>query len=64
MEDKKFYSVEECATAWGCSYHTAYNYVTEGKVRAIKMGHFWRVPAEEVKYVLKYGTRKTRVNNK
>lgn len=44
MEDTlKIYTLEEVQTLLKVTQRTIYNYIKEGKLKAVKIGKYWRV---------------------
>lgn len=53
--EQKYISLRKLATILGISKTYAHKLVTEGKIKAIKVGTIWRVPLEEVERVTREG---------
>ena len=51
-EIKKFYSLEEIADMLQVTKRTLYNYIYSGKLRATKVGKYWRVSPESLQTFL------------
>lgn len=47
MEDK-FYSIDEVAEILGLSSQTIRKLVKEGRIKAIRLGHAYRIPMESI----------------
>ncbi|HAA80520.1 MAG TPA: DNA-binding protein [Thermoanaerobacter sp.] len=50
---EKFYTPEEIAENLKVSRKTIYNWIQDGHLKAVKIGHFWRIPESELKRLLK-----------
>lgn len=48
MTEIKLYTVEEIAELLKLSKRTIYSYIHAGELEAVKVGRFWRVPAENL----------------
>lgn len=48
---KETYTLKELAKRWNISYLNLFNMVKKGKIKAFRVGHQWRVKAEEVQRV-------------
>ena len=48
MTEIKVYTLDEVAEILKVTKRTLYTYVKEGKLKAIKMGKYWRVTAESL----------------
>lgn len=44
----KYYSTEEIAEMYNLKPVTIRNWITRGKLKAIKLGHLWRISEEEL----------------
>jgi len=49
---EKFYTPEEIANNLKVSRKTVYNWIQEGRLKAVKIGHFWRIPESELNRLL------------
>lgn len=56
MEDIKVYTLDEVADILKVTKRTLYNYVKAGKLPAVKMGKYWRVPAESLQAFISTGS--------
>lgn len=50
---EKFYTPEEVAANLKVSRKTVYNWIQEGRLKAVKIGHFWRISESELNRLLK-----------
>lgn len=57
---EKYYTPEEIAANLKVSRKTIYNWIREGRLKAVKIGHFWRVSESELNRLLK-GEKKERI---
>lgn len=48
MEDR-FYTIDEVAELLGLSSQTIRKLVKEGRIKAIRLGHAYRIPMESIK---------------
>lgn len=56
MEEIKIYSLKEVEKILQVSQRTLYNYIKTGKLKAVKMGKYWRVSHESLKDFTEHGT--------
>jgi len=56
MADIKVYTLDEVAEILKVTRRTLYTYVNEGKLRAVKMGKYWRVSEEALRAFISTGT--------
>lgn len=56
MEDIKVYTLEEVADILKVTKRSLYNYIQAGKLKAIKVGRYWRVSEESLKAFISNGT--------
>lgn len=56
MADIKVYTLDEVADILKVTKRTLYNYVKAGKLPAVKMGKYWRVPAESLQAFISTGS--------
>ena len=56
MADIKVYTLEEVADILKVTRRTLYTYVKSGKLRAVKMGKYWRVSEEALRAFISTGT--------
>mgnify|MGYP000901328372 CR=1 FL=1 len=50
---EKFYTPEEVAANLKVSRKTVYNWIQVGRLKAVKIGHFWRISESELSRLLK-----------
>lgn len=43
MTEKKVYTIDELVQMLQVTRRTIYNYIKEGKIKAVKIGKYWRV---------------------
>ena len=48
MVEDKFYSIDEVAEILGLSSQTIRKLVKEGRIKAIRLGHAYRIPMESI----------------
>lgn len=53
----KVYTIEELVEILHVTRRTLYNYIKGGSLKAVKMGKYWRVTAEELERFLSTGTK-------
>lgn len=51
------YSLKEAEEIFNVSRRTLYRWIDEGKIKAVKLGGRWRIPAEEVREIRAKGTQ-------
>lgn len=56
MADMRVYTIEELVTLLHVTRRTIYNYIKEGKLKAVKMGKYWRVTQKQLDDFLSTGT--------
>ena len=56
---EKYYTPEEIAANLKVSRKTIYNWIREGRPKAVKIGHFWRVSESELNRLLKGEKKET-----
>ncbi len=56
MAEIKVYTLEEVQAILKVTRRTIYNYIKEGKLKAVKMGKYWRVSHEALQEFVKNGT--------
>ena len=56
MTDIKVYTLDEVADILKVTRRTLYTYVRDGKLKAVKMGKYWRVSEEVLKTFVSTGT--------
>lgn len=52
MGIEKIYTIGELTQLLQVTQRTIYNYIKSGKLKAVKMGKYWRVTEEELKNFL------------
>ncbi|MHA1330914.1 MAG: helix-turn-helix domain-containing protein [Candidatus Hodarchaeales archaeon] len=52
---KEFYTLNDIAELLGLNWRTVQRYVKDGRIKAIKVGRQWRIPAEEYARIKKEG---------
>ena len=57
MEAPKVYTIEEVAEILHMTRRSIYSYVKEGKLKAVKMGRFWRVSQKNLEEFIDRGTK-------
>lgn len=57
-ETMKVYTIEELETLLNVTRRTLYTYIKEGKLKAIKMGKYWRVRGDQLDAFLSSDTGK------
>ncbi|MBP1920959.1 helix-turn-helix domain-containing protein [Youngiibacter multivorans] len=50
--DIKFYDIKEVAAILGVTPRTVQTYITDGKIKAMKIGNKWKVKEEDLKKYL------------
>lgn len=50
---EKFYTPEEIASTLKVTRKTVYNWIQEGRLKAVRAGHFWRIAESELNRFLK-----------
>jgi len=58
---EKLYTPEEVAVNLKVSRKTIYNWIQEGRLKAVKIGHFWRISESELNRLLKGEEQKQEV---
>lgn len=48
MEEKKVYTLDEIAELLHITKRTLYNYTKSGKLKAVKIGKYWRVTQDNL----------------
>ena len=51
-EKMKVYTIEELVEVLQVTRRTIYNYLKEGKLKAVKMGKYWRVTEKQLEEFL------------
>ncbi len=49
---ERLYTPEEVALNLKVSRKTVYNWIKEGRLQAVKVGHFWRISETELRRLL------------
>lgn len=49
---EKYYTPEEIADNFKVNRKTVYNWIQSGKLKAVKIGHFWRISETELNRLL------------
>lgn len=57
-ETMKVYTLEELVDLLKVTKRTLYNYIKEGKLKAVKMGKYWRVTQKQLDAFLNDGEAK------
>lgn len=55
MDALKIYTLEECSNILKVTKRTLYNYIKNGKLKAVKMGKYWRVPEQVLQEFIEQG---------
>lgn len=53
---KEFYLSKELAEVLRIDERAITRYIRAGKIKAVKVGNYWRIPAEEYNRIIKNGT--------
>jgi len=56
MAEIKVYTIDELVQLLRVTRRTIYNYIKEGKLKAVKMGKYWRVTEKALEQFLSIGT--------
>ena len=56
MADIKVYTLEEVCDILSITKRTVYNYIKDGKLKAFKMGKYWRVTEESFRDFIGHDT--------
>lgn len=57
MEAPKVYTVEEVMNIMHLTKRTVYSYLRSGKLKAVKIGKYWRISQENLEEFIKNGTK-------
>lgn len=57
-DDLKLYTIDEITEILKVTQRTVYNYISNGDLKAIKIGKYWRVKHTDLEAFLANGTRK------
>jgi len=60
----RLYSLGDAEQVLGISHRTIQNYITDGSIKATKIGGRWRITEEELKRVATEGTHDTGTKSK
>lgn len=58
-ETMKVYTLEELVDLLKVTKRTLYNYIKSGRLKAVKMGKYWRVTQKQLDAFLSEGERET-----
>ena len=58
MAEMRVYTIEELVTLLHVTRRTIYTYIKEGKLKAVKMGKYWRVTQRQLEDFLSTGSEK------
>lgn len=56
MTEKKVYTVDELVQMLQVTSRTIYSYIRNGKLKAVKMGKYWRITDKALEEFLSKGT--------
>lgn len=56
MEEIRVYTLNEVRDILKVTQRTIYNYIKGGKLKAVKIGKYWRVSHEDLQEFVKKGT--------
>ncbi len=57
MAELKVYTIEEVVNLLHVTRRTVYSYIKEGKLKAVKIGKYWRVTEKNLEDFLSKGTK-------
>lgn len=57
MADLKVYTLDEVRELLHVTRRTVYNYIREGKLKAVKIGKYWRITQKNLEDFLSKGTK-------
>ena len=57
MAELKVYTIEEVVQLLHVTRRTIYTYIKEGKLKAVKIGKYWRVTQKNLEEFLSTGTK-------
>lgn len=60
----KVYTLQEVADILQITRRTVYTYLKDGKLKAVKIGKFWRVSEENLEEFIKTGTTVSDANRR
>jgi excisionase family DNA binding protein len=55
---EKLYSISEVAEILDCTSRTVQQYITEKRIKAVKIANRWKVNEKEIGYIQRNGLRK------
>ena len=61
MDELRVYTIEQVAEKLSVTRRTVYSYVKEGKLKAVKIGKYWRVTEDNLKAFLETGKHRVGV---
>lgn len=64
MAEIKLYTIEEVTDVLKVSRRTIYTYLKEGKLKAVKIGKYWRVSEENLQEFISTGTSISNANRR
>lgn len=59
MGELKVYTIEEVVALLHVTRRSIYSYIKDGKLKAVKIGKYWRVTQENLEAFLSTGTKPT-----
>lgn len=62
MGELKVYTIEELVNTLHVSRRSIYSYIKDGKLKAVKIGKYWRVTEKNLEDFLATGTEVTEAN--
>lgn len=57
MKELKVYTIDEVVELLHVTRRTVYSYIKDGKLKAVKIGKYWRVTQENLEEFLSTGTK-------
>lgn len=57
MAELKVYTIEEVVELLKVTRRTVYSYIKDGKLKAVKLGKYWRVTEKNLEDFLNKGTK-------
>lgn len=57
MADLRVYSIEEVTSILQVTRRSVYSYIRDGKLKAVKIGKYWRVTQQNLEDFLSKGTK-------
>ena len=64
MADIKVYTLDEICEILKVTKRTMYNYIRAGKLKAVKMGKYWRVTEENLRAFIEAGSPVVNANRR